>query len=465
MSGPVRTLLFLQGPPSHFWRELAASFEAAGHRVIKVNFSTAERLYWGRHDAISYRGRLQDWGDWLAERIRCEGVTDVVYYGDQQPYHRIAAHVAPELGATPYVIEFGYLRPAWITLERGGMGGWSHFPNDPAGIRAIAAQVDNVPEERVFPYSFAQEAFNEVFYHLVNYFYFYFFPHYQADRFYNPVLEYVSAPLRWFRQWRRSRKHAAALAASMARPFVLIPLQLQNDYQIRYNSPYSDQRQMLREVFASFARHAPPELGIVVKQHPLDVGLIDWCPEVMKLAREAGIADRVTAIDGGVLSEMLERAESVVVINSTVGLHALRVGRPTKVMGVALYDIEGLTSDAPLDRFWSDPGRVDMDLLDALVRGLAGTIQLPGSFYNPEGSAHARAIIVERILAGTVNGAGAFVDPPPRLGATHAANARRRERLRQNSPERSRLEGGRRADRRVAAGATASSDDSARSPR
>ncbi|MBS7544280.1 capsule biosynthesis protein [Ancylobacter oerskovii] len=448
MSGPVRTLLFLQGPPSHFWRDLAASFEAAGHRVIKVNFSTAERLYWGRRNAIAYRGRLEDWADWLEALIRREKVTDLVYYGDRHPYHRRAAEIAPALGATPYVVEFGYLRPAWITLERGGMGGWSHFPSDPAAIRAIAAQVGEMPEERVFPYSFAQEAFNEVFYHLVNYFYFYVYPRYQADRFYNPVLEYVSAPLRWRRQARREKAHAAALAARMEKPFVLIPLQLQNDYQIRDNSPYSDQRQMLREVFASFARHAPPELGIVVKQHPLDVGLIDWCTEVTKLAEEAGIADRVTAIDGGVLSEMLERATSVIVINSTVGLHALRVGRPTKVMGVALYDIEGLTSDAPLDRFWTDPGRVDMELLDALVRGLAGTIQLPGSFYNAEGSAHARAIIVERILGGRVNGAGAFVDPPPRLAAALAANAERR----------ARLDGG-------PAPATSTSADSVRSPR
>ncbi|MCB4769816.1 capsular biosynthesis protein [Ancylobacter sp. Lp-2] len=429
MSGPVRTLLFLQGPPSHFWRDLAGSFEAAGHRVIKVNCSTAEWLYWGRRRAVSYRGRLDDWGAWLAALIAREGVTDLIYYGDQQPYHRIAAEIAPRLGATPHVIEFGYLRPAWITLERGGMGGWSHFPSDPATIRAVAGQVDKLPEERVFPYSFAQEAFNEVFYHLVNYFYFFFFPRYHADRFYNPLLEYASAPLRWWRQARREKAATAALAARMEKPFVLIPLQLQSDYQIRDNSPYSDQRQMLREIFGSFARHAPPELGIVVKQHPLDVGLIDWCTEVMRLAREAGIADRVTAIDGGALPDMLERATSVIVINSTVGLHALRVGRPTKVMGVALYDIEGLTSDVPLDRFWSDPGSVDMQLLDALVRGLAGTIQLRGSFYNPEGSAHARAIIVERVVSGSVNGAGAFVDPPPRLAAARAANARRRARI------------------------------------
>ena len=79
----------------------------------------------------------------------------------------------------------------------------------------------------------------------------------------------------------------------MDKPFVLIPLQLQSDTQIRRNSPYVDQRDMLREVFASFARHAPADLNIVVQQQPMDVGLIDRTREVMRIADEAGIAGRV----------------------------------------------------------------------------------------------------------------------------------------------------------------------------
>jgi len=412
---PVRTFLFLQGPPSRFWRDLATSLRAAGHRVVKVNFSTAEMLYWGGQPSRSYRGGLKNWGAWLADFVREACVTDILYYGDQHRYHRIAADLAPRLGVTPFVIEFGYLRPSWITLEKGGMGAWSHFPERPELIREVSARLQMVPEEREFSYAFAVEAFNEVFYNLVNFFVFYIYPRYRPGRYYNPLLEYLSVFIRWWRQARRGKQEQAGLGKVMDKPFVLIPLQLQNDVQIRFNSPYSDQRDMLRAVFASFARHAPPDLNIVVKVHPMDVGLIDWTQEAARLATEAGIGGRVVAIDGGVLAQLLDQARSVLVINSTVGLHALRAGRPTKVLGTAVYDVEGLTAPMSLDEFWHDPGSVDMELLADLVRGLAGTIQIPGSFYNAEGSALARELIVKRLLADDVNGAGAYVDPPPRL--------------------------------------------------
>jgi len=423
MSDSVRTFLFLQGPPSRFWKDLAASLREAGHRVLKVNFSTAELLYWGLQPSKSYRGSVKNWGAWLADFIREAGVTDIIYYGDQHRYHRIAADLAPRLGVTPFVIEFGYLRPSWITLEKGGMGAWSHFPENPEQIRAVSGRLQMVPDEQEFPYPFGVEAFNEVFYNLVNFFVFYVYPRYRPGRYYNPMVEYLSVFIRWCRQARRGEREQAELQKVIEKPFVLIPLQLQSDVQIRFNSPYSDQRDMLRKVFSSFARHAPPDLHIVVKLHPMDVGLIDWTREAVRLATEAGIVDRVVAIDGGVLSQLLERARSVLAINSTVGLHALRAGRPTKVLGTAVYDVEGLTAQASIDDFWQYPGSVDMTLLSDLVRGLAGTIQVPGSFYSTQGSALARTLIVKRLLADEVNGAGAHVDPPPRLARRPAARA------------------------------------------
>lgn len=414
MEGSVRTFLFLQGPPSRFWRDLAASLEIAGCRVLKVNFSAAELVYWRGRPSRSYRGSLANWGAWLAGLISEEGVTDIVYYGDQHLYHRVAADLAPGLGVTPFVVEFGYLRPSWITLEKGGMGAWSHFPEQAAQIQALARRVEALPLERVYPYSFWVEAFNEVFYHLLNVFLSLIYPRYQANRYYHPVIEYLSVVLRWARQVSRGKAMQRRLRELMGRPFVLIPLQLQNDVQIQSNSPYADQREMLREVFASFAENAPQDLSIVVKQHPMDVGMIDWTRVVADLAAAAGIGGRVVAIDGGSLSEMLAQARAVLVINSTVGLHALRAGRPTKVLGTAVYDVGGLTTQIALDAFWSDPGIVDMSMVDDLVRGLAGTIQVPGSFYHPEGSAVARGLIVKRLLAGEVNGKGAYIEPPPR---------------------------------------------------
>jgi capsular polysaccharide export protein len=98
-----------------------------------------------------------------------------------------------------------------------------------------------------------------------------------------------------------------------------------------------------------------------------------------------------------------------------VGLHAIRVGCPTKVLGIAVFDIAGLTHQAPLDTFWTAPEPVDAGLAADFVRALAGTIQVKGSFYHPAGQRAGQAEIVRRVAGRTVNEPGAFVDPPPRL--------------------------------------------------
>ena len=48
-----------------------------------------------------------------------EGVTDLVLLGEERPYHRDAITAATARGIDVYVVEMGYLRPDWITLEGG----------------------------------------------------------------------------------------------------------------------------------------------------------------------------------------------------------------------------------------------------------------------------------------------------------------------------------------------------------
>ncbi len=182
-----RTILFLQGPPSVFWPELASAFEAEGHRTYRINVSPADRLFWRKPGAVNYRGKFSGWGEHLAGFIARNGVTDIVYYADQQAYHRVAAEVARRVGINAIAIEFGYLRPDWLTVERNGMGVYSHFPNDPELIRKAARDAPD-PDLRVsFPYSFAAEAVAEVTYNLSNVFLRPLYPHYNADKYYHPL--------------------------------------------------------------------------------------------------------------------------------------------------------------------------------------------------------------------------------------------------------------------------------------
>jgi len=412
---PLR-VLFLQGPPTGFWRELAGTFEAGGHAALKVNLCTADALFWRRR-ARAYRGRFSRWRGWIARLLAEERIDAVLYYADRLPYHVVAAEEAARLGVPAYAVEFGYLRPDWLTLERGGMGAFSHLPDDPAVWRALAAEAPAPASEARFGHSFLHEAASDVAFHLANALLAPPYPFYRLDKPVHPLIDYPS----WLpRLWRGDREAAFAEAVTReaeagAAPFHLFALQLQSDYQIRDNAPFDDLGEMIEAVVASFARAAAPERRLIVKLHPLDNGLFDWPGAVRRAAARHGVEGRVTTIDGGRLDALIRHAGGVVVANSTVGLHAIRAGAPVAALGEAVYAMSGLTHQGPLDGFWEAPAPVDAALARDFVRALAATAQVRGSFYHPEGRRLAAAEIVRRVAAGGVQAGAAYVDPPPRL--------------------------------------------------
>lgn len=411
------TILFLQGPPSPFWYELADAFEHAGARTLRVNLCSADWLFWRRKGAINYRGSRKRWPDFLRDLIRRENITHIIYFSDRFPYHAVAQQVADEMGVQPLAVEFGYLRPGWLTLERGGMGVWSHFPDDPAAIHAIAGRCGPQPAEGFEAHKTSTELTFEVLFNLVNEYCAIYYPLYRSGRIGFATFEYLSGLRHTLRRRLNEKATAAGLADyyAGAHPFNLVPLQLQTDYQIRENTDYKDQKVFLREIIRSFAQEAPAARHLLIKLHPLDSGQIPWARIAHDLAEEFGVAGRVHCFDGGNLSLLIEKSSGVLVSNSTVGLMSIRALKPTIALGDALYNMPGLTHQGSLDAFWNAPDPVDPGLRDAFVTALAGTIQVRGSVYDKAGRIEACTAIVRRVLDGGVNGYGAFDDPPPRF--------------------------------------------------
>ena len=412
---PTPVILFLQGPPSSFWPELATAFETRGAKILRVNLSVGDWLYWRRGGALNYRGSLADWPAFVEALIRDHGVTDILYYTDRLPYHVEAARVADALGVQCHSIEFGYLRPDWLTLERGGMGSYSHFPVDPATIRSIASNAEKPDLTVRYTHTFGQEAFNEVVYNLAAYFGKPFFWRYNADKYYDPFFEYLMWLPRLLLSKRAARRAETIEKTALRQSFWLLGMQLQSDYQVRANSHYQHLSDMLDEVTASFAKNADQADHLLIKLHPLDNGYERWERVASAISTRHGVSGRVSVIDGGDLNRLIMHSKGVIIVNSTVGLHSLQAGRPTKVLGIAVYDIAGLTHQAPLDSFWRAPEPVDDALVKDLVLALAATIQVKGNFYNKAGRSVGAKEIVERVLNRRVNEPGAFVSPPPRL--------------------------------------------------
>jgi capsular polysaccharide export protein len=417
-----RVFLFFQGPPSSFAAKLAGELTRLGHKALRINLAAGDRLYWRRPGAINYKGRFDDWGAFVGDFMERQGVTDVLFYADRLPYHRVAGAEARARGIRVFAYEFGYLRPDWVTIERDGMGVYSHFPDDPATIlRHGRGLADPDPIVR-YGYPFRTEAFNEVLYNLANVFAPYLHPRYRSDTWYHPVVDYLAWAPRLIAgpfEARRARAVIERLVAGTT-PYYVLPMQLQSDYQIRDNSPFGHLSEVIRQVMSSFAAHAPAEARLVVKIHPLDNGIERWPSVARRIARETGILERLDVIDGGDLYRLLGKARGCLVVNSTVGLHALRLGCPVKVLGVAIFDVAGMTFQGPLDRFWNEAAAPDAGLRDAFVRLLAAATQVKGCFYTREGRAAAVREAARRIVEGRVNEPGAYVDPPPRLARARA---------------------------------------------
>lgn len=411
------SVLFLQGPPSNLWRELAAAFEARGARTLKVHISPSDALFWRRPGAVSHRGSLAGWPARLEALIAREGITDILCYADRLPFHATAAEVATRLGVRFHVVENGYFRPDWITLERGGMGVRSHFPNDPELVRERARGLPEPDFAIHYRHRFHVLAAHEVVQSLVDFFARPLYPGYRSERYYNTIQEYLA----WLPRTLvvpRLRKITKAIERWDADTrYWLFAMQLQADFQIRANSHWGHLSNLMATVIGSFAANAAPDERLVIKLHPHDNMMERWDRVAAKIAERHGVADRVFTIIGGDLGSLIGRARGVLLVNSTVGIHVLRAGKPLAVLGAAVYDMPGLAHSGPLDTFWRTPETPDPELVDAFMRLLGATVQIKGDFYDPAGRAAAVAEIVDRVLEDRVNQPGAFVDPPPRLAA------------------------------------------------
>ncbi len=411
-----RVFLFLQGPSSPLFAEIARKLEVAGGRCIRINLNAGDRISWRRPNAFNYRGDFDGWRAYVRRLIEVEGTTDMILHGEERPYHRVAIEEAHRAGVRVNVVEMGYLRPDWVTLERDGLSSNSHFPVDAAHILEAASDLPEPDWTRRFSQTFLAEALYDLAYYLPTVFLGFLYPGYRRHGLYHPLMEYAGWLRRLPSSGRRVREAESVIEDLIAgdERFFVYPLQLQTDFQLRAHSPFRQQQDAIRLLLRSFAENADPHTHLVLKLHPLDNGLVDWRAYVDRIAAACRLSFRVHFIDGGNLDRLIAASQGMVTVNSTAALSALQAGKPVKALGAAIYDIEGLSDRRALDLFWSDPMPPSPKLRDAFFRLLAATVQVRGNFCSGEGAAAAAAQIAERVLSCTVNLPGAYIDSPPR---------------------------------------------------
>ncbi|AHK71145.1 capsular biosynthesis protein [Gluconobacter oxydans] len=397
--GVQRNILLLQGLMGPFFRLIGRELRRRGYGVWKVNFNGGDRLFWRLPGGIDFTGRADEWPDALTRIIIEHDITDVVLFGDCRPLHSAAIAVCARLHIPVHVFEEGYLRPDWVTFELGGVNGNSTLSRDPAYYVERARTLPALPPHHPVPSSFRTRALQGLAYNTADLLSRWHYRHWNNYRPWHPLTEGIG----WLRKLlarderrARSQKTLEALRASGS-PYMLFPLQLDADAQVRLHSSFSGMAEAIRVVIASFTSHAPHGMRLVIKEHPLDNNIRNWCHEVAMQAAAYGVSDRVDYFETGDIADLVRTATGVITINSTTGTLALAENKPVITLGNAVYDIPGITFQGPLEKFWSNPGQPDPEIFAAYRRVLIERCLIPGGFFSNEGMAKLVRHAIDRL--------------------------------------------------------------------
>lgn len=358
-------------------------------------FNAGDAMNWRRPGRLVFKADLQAWADGFSELA--SRFTDIIVFGEAGPYNKTVLAAAETLSSRVWVLENGYFRPDWVTVERNGVNGSSALPRFRDGYPEPMPPVSEpIAVGKILPHHVA----NISAYHAAQIIGGAMFPRYAAPYVFSPLKQCVGHIRRYVSLAFRKAENCDADVIKARGDFFIACLQREGDAQLLRYSNYADNRAFLTAVIASFAAKAPSGARLVVKNHPLDPGLVNLRAVTLRLAQEHGLAGRVDFIDGGNLAALCRASQGMVVNNSSAALSALGFHTPVKVMGDAFFDFDGLTDQQPIDAFWSAPQAPDTALFTRFRAHVIAQSQVNGNFHEPHAilpTARGIADVFERV--------------------------------------------------------------------
>lgn len=329
----------------------------------------------------TFNSRMDALPAWFKSLCLRHDVDTVVLFGQSRPCHAAVIPLARAMGITVLVMEEGYFRPGFVTLEIDGVNGHSQtmdrFVWTPSNPDAATLYPD------VCKNHFFKTALHAIRYYCALNWQKRSFPHYQHHRETSVVGHARYWIKSWLIKWKRSsadhQLHRRLL--KFGPPYFLVPLQYDNDAQLTEHSTYANNHHFIEEVVQSFAAHSTNGHVLLFKEHPMSRGGKRCEAHIAQCARALGVDLRVMYVVEGHNPTLITNAQGVVVINSTMGLQAIQKHKPVKTMGQSLYDRPGVTCQGSLDAFWTNPTAPNAAVTQEFLTQLKHLTQVPCSVY------------------------------------------------------------------------------------
>lgn len=398
-----RRFLMLQGPHGPFFGQLADLLRQAGAEVWRVGFNRGDQAFWRRPGYIAFTEKPALWAESCATILDDHKITDLILYGDSRDIHATAIGLARDRNLRIHVFEEGYLRPYWVTYERGGSNGNSRLMAlNLADMRKAltGVRMDHLPAPATWG-DMREHVFYGALYHFflmaLNRPYRNFQPHRGI-----PVVQEFRLHFRRFllMPWHRLERALASRRIKRGGfPFHVVLLQLEHDASFRAHSDFATMGDFIDLCLKGFADSAPQHHHLVFKVHPLEDNRIALRNLIMDGARQCGLAERVHFVRGGKLAALLNAARSAVTVNSTSGQQALWRGLPLRAFGRAVYNKPEFVSTQPIADFFAAPAQPDSRAYREFRHFLLETSQVPGGFYASRSRQHLLRQVIDMVLA------------------------------------------------------------------
>lgn len=136
---------------------------------------------------------------------------------------------------------------------------------------------------------------------------------------------------------KRAPKREVGDAVNLPERYLFVPFQVPIDTQVLINSPWIRSMEDFYQALLDSVDALPEGYRLVVKEHPSSKfgysHLHDRHPDIM-------------FANANDTEELIDRAQAIITLNSTVGIESLLIGRPVITLGNAFYNIDGLVAHA-----------------------------------------------------------------------------------------------------------------------